>query len=80
MREKGPNGETQNCWRERGYFDEEETSGPIDVPLMEKVKVTLKQRLLLLLKKWKSRGSEIVNEELDSRSDEKKEVPPPYTA
>src|SRR5258706_5284744 len=36
VREKGANGETQNCWRERGYFDEEETSGPVDMSLLER--------------------------------------------
>jgi hypothetical protein len=81
VREKGgKNGETLNCWRERGYLDEEEISGPMDIPLVEKAKVTLKQRLLILLKKWRSRGSEIAKEELDARSDEEKEVPPPYIA
>lgn len=88
MREKGKgkekigNGETQQncCWRERGYFDEEESSGPMDMPLVERAKMTLKQRLLIPLKKWRSRGSETAKEEPDTRSDEGKEVPPPYIA
>lgn len=80
MRENGANGKTQNCWRERGYFDEQETSGPVDMSVVGRAKVTLKQRLMVLLKKWSNRGSETANEELDTRSDEKKEVPPPYTA
>ena len=78
---KGGNGDTQNCcWRERGYFDEEEVSGPMDMPLVERAKMTLKQRLLIQLKKWRSRGSETAKEESDAMSDEGKEVPPPYIA
>ena len=78
---KGRKRETQNCcWRERGYFDEEEVSGPMDMPLVERAKMTLKQRLLIQLKKWRTRGSETAKEEPDAMSDEGKEVPPPYIA
>jgi len=78
VREKCGNEETLGCWRERGYFDEEETSGPMDVTQVEKANGTLMQRLL---KKWKSRGSGTVKEGLDAiKIDEGEEVPPPYTA
>jgi len=80
VREKGGNRETLNCWRERGYLDEEETSGPMDMPVVGSAKVTLKQRLLVLLKKWRRRGSGIAKDELDATSDGEKEGPPPYTA
>jgi hypothetical protein len=83
VREKGGDGETLSCWRERGYFDQEETSGPMDVPVVEKVKMTLKQRLLNFSKKWKSRGQDRAKEKewYDANgSDEEDDAPPPYMA
>ena len=85
VRYKGGHGETLSCWHEHGYFDEEETSGPMDVPPVEKAKMTLKQRILKLLKKWKSRGPGTETAKEKERgdatdSDEENEVPPPYAA
>jgi hypothetical protein len=83
VRGKRGDGETVNCWRERGYFDEEETSGPMDVPPVERTKLTLRQRILKLLKKWKSRGQETAKENEHrgaTDSGEETEAPPPYTA
>ena len=79
VREKGGDGETLRCWRERGYFDEVEISGPMDVPPVERAKVTLKQKLLKLMGKWKSRGSETAKADA-TESEGGKEAPPPYTA
>ena len=81
----GGDAETRGRWHEHGYADEEETSGPMDVPPVEKAKLTLKQRISKLSEKWKRRGTETKttgeNELGDTTdSDKEREVPPPYTA
>ena len=54
VRDKGRDGKTLSCWRESGYFDEENISGPAGMPLVERTKTSLKIRLLKLSKRWKS--------------------------
>jgi len=52
----------------------------MDMTQMERANGTLKQRLLITLKKWKSRGPETAKEELvATKSNEGEEVTPPYT-
>ena len=50
VRDNGRVDETLSCWRERRYFDEENSYGPENLPRVEKAKASLKLRLLKLSK------------------------------